>query len=99
MTRENIDNLNTDPQYWEKILTDNGMPAELPDTRTEISKRHNFAKIVDFREEFDNVRAMQDLTDDQIVEENIFGEPTMAKDGLPPCLRLKRYGEEEKGSD
>lgn len=96
MNKEMIDTSNVNPKYWEKILADEGLYSKLPNTINKIAKKHNFTQIIEFRDEFDNVRAMQDITDNQVEEENKYGDPTLAKDGLPPCLRLK-IDREEKG--
>lgn len=92
--------------YWERILAKAGMPPELPLTQLEIAENMDKlveddygnlvpdSSIVEFTSEFENVRAMQDLTDDQVVQENLYGDPVLAKDGLPPCLRLKKDRQE-----
>lgn len=80
-----IDATNIDPKYWEKILSDAGMPSNLPSVTSEL-KRNGFGDVVS-SEEFGATQLENQFHHDQaIVYENMYsGATPMNKSGLPPC--------------
>ena len=80
----------------ESLLASEGMPAELESTQVGLEKEGY--QTVGFETEKDAVRDMQNHIDDEVENENKYGDPVDPKDGLPPCLRLKRFKEDQYGS-
>ena len=80
----------------EKQLAAEGMPSELGSTQQDLAKAG--FRAVGFEQEFEAVRDMQNLTDDEVEQENVWGDPVDPKDGLAPCIRLKISRENQYGA-
>ena len=81
----------------EAMLAAEGMPAELESTQAGL-EREGY-KTVGFEVEKDAVRDMQNHHDDEIDNENLWGDPVDKRDGLPPCLALKKFREDQHGPE
>jgi len=77
-----VDISNTNPEYWENILANIGMPSKLPHTGTSLEQ---------LQETEHNIK---EGLDNAVVTENIFSSSIpLNKSGLAPCQRAKMEGE------